>query len=221
MPSTIKRTWQHPILVNQSSFRGPHNKPFFNTLFSLTSHHFPFLTKIANMKSLFLIFCLQVVLVAISTPTSFCRIHPNDENLIQQVCKNTPNYNLCIKYLKSDPSSSTADIRGLSLIMVRAIDSNAKQTLAKINQLVKGSPQKGALSQCADQYKAIISADVPSATQALRTGNPKFAETGVADAAVEADGCERGFSGNSPLTQQNRAMSDIANVARAIIRNLL
>ena len=71
---------------------------------------------------------------------------------------------------------------------------------------------------------AVVKADVPSAIQALDGGQPKFAEDGMADTVVEAEACERSFSGRgqkSPLTQMNKDIENVANVARAIIRMLL
>lgn len=152
-----------------------------------------------------------------------------DKNdLVESTCKQTPNYDLCISSLRSDPKSSTADVRGLALIMVNVIKAKATETLNHINDLLKGGPgggkDKQALSSCADGYSAILKADVPEATQALTLGNVKFAENGVSDAAVEANACERGFSSSgrtSPLTDVNKNMNEICNVARAIVRMLL
>jgi pectinesterase inhibitor-like protein len=150
-------------------------------------------------------------------------IQPNDANLIQQTCKNTPNYALCIQYLNSDPKAPSADIRGLSLIMVNVIKTKATATLNKIRQLIGTSPpgQKEALKSCESKYNTIIVADVAQATEALQKGNPKFAEDGANDADVEQKACEGGFSGNSPLTADNNVMHNVATIAAAIIRNLL
>ncbi|XP_028760121.1 cell wall / vacuolar inhibitor of fructosidase 1-like [Neltuma alba] len=150
----------------------------------------------------------------------------NDANLIQQTCKHTPNQALCLQYLKSDPRSSDADISGLALIMVDAMKAKAKQALAKIRQELQrrshSDREKQALRSCADQYRAVLEADVPEAIAALQKGDPKFAEDGANDAALEANSCESGFSsGKSPLTPENNALHDIAQVTAAIVRNLL
>ncbi|KAI9123291.1 hypothetical protein K1719_006180 [Acacia pycnantha] len=150
----------------------------------------------------------------------------NDANLIQQTCKHTPNQALCLQYLKSDPRSSDADISGLALIMVDAMKAKANQALAKIHRELQrkslSDSEKQALSSCAEQYRAVLIADVPEAIAALQKGDPKFAEDGANDAALEANSCESGFSyGKSPLTQENHALHDIAQVTAAIVRNLL
>lgn len=170
---------------------------------------------------------VHAFLLIISLPISQCRVQPMDEKLIESVCKNTPNFDLCVSSLKSDPKSSTADVPGLAIIMVHIIKEKAAKALNRIRELLKkgpgGSKEKQALSSCANRYNAIIEADVPEAIEALTRADYKFAEDGIADAAVEADACEHGFSslGSSPLTEMNKDMNEVSNVARAIVRTLL
>ncbi|KAK7400867.1 hypothetical protein VNO78_12175 [Psophocarpus tetragonolobus] len=142
--------------------------------------------------------------------------------LIYQTCKNTPIPDLCLQLLKADPRSPSADITGLALIIVDVIKARANDALVKINQLLKGGGDKKALDNCAANYKiGILEADIPMAVKALTLGDPKFAENAASDSAVEAIDCEKGFNGKSPLTRVNNGIRDVANVARAIIRNLL
>ncbi|KAK9939822.1 hypothetical protein M0R45_016506 [Rubus argutus] len=62
---------------------------------------------------------------------------------------------------------------------------------------------------------------VGCANQAITTGNPKFAEQAMNEAANEANSCEDEFSRGSPLTYENKAVADVAGVASAIVRILL
>jgi len=178
-----------------------------------------------NLKSLILCFFLQAIVVMVTIPASQCRTFlPNNENLIESTCKKTPNYNLCLQSLKASPGSSTADVSGLALIMVNVMKAKANDALKTIHDLQRegaGAKQRRALSSCDSKYKAVLIADVPQATEALKKGNPKFAEDGANDAANEAKYCESDFSGNSPLTKQNNAMHDVAAVTAAIVRLLL
>ncbi|KAG2407328.1 Cell wall / vacuolar inhibitor of fructosidase [Vigna angularis] len=167
-----------------------------------------------------------VVIATISVPAATnCRVVLlNKANLIEETCKQTPHQNLCIQYLSSDPRSADADIAGLALIMVNVIKTKANNALDKIQQLLQGShehSQKEALNSCAGRYKTILEADVAQAIAALQKGDPKFAEDGANDAAVEATSCENGFSGKSPLTNENNAMHDVAVTTGAIVRQLL
>ncbi|ESW26406.1 hypothetical protein PHAVU_003G117400 [Phaseolus vulgaris] len=179
----------------------------------------------ANLKAVILCLFLEAIVVMNTIPGNECRsFHPNDESLIESTCKKTPNYNLCLQYLKASPGSSTADVRGLALIMVNVIKAKAYDTLKIIHDLQKkggGPKQQEALSSCASKYNTVLVADVAQATEALLKGNPKFAENGANDAANEATYCESDFSGNSPLTKQNNAMHDVAAVTAAIVRLLL
>ena len=174
-----------------------------------------------NFKHLSLI-CIILVLATNSMPLGHCRVlHPNDARLIEDTCNKTPNPSLCLQLLKADPRSSSADVKGLALIMVDVIKAKANDALNKIQKLLQGGGEKNALNSCANKYKAILDGDVPQATQGLQFGNPKFAEDAASDSAVEATSCEQSFNGKSPLTSENNGMRDAADVTRAIVRLLL
>ncbi|XP_010549010.1 PREDICTED: cell wall / vacuolar inhibitor of fructosidase 1 [Tarenaya hassleriana] len=146
----------------------------------------------------------------------------SDEVFIEKTCKQTPNYNLCVSLLKSDPRGSSADTTGLALILVDHIKATATETLKKISRLYKKRRElREPLVSCTSKYKAILEADVPSAVEALSKGVPKYAEDAVVDAGVEASICERGFHGKSPLTALTKSLEDISDVARPIVRMLL
>lgn len=152
-------------------------------------------------------------------------IAKGDKRLIESTCKATPSYNLCISTLLSNPKSSSGDVRDLGIIMVGATKAKATRAIQHIKSLYTSHPElRRSLNECAQMYLAVVRADVPSAMQALDGGQPKFAEDGMADTAVETQACERSFSGRgqkSPLTQMNKDIENVANVARAIIRMLL
>uniref|UniRef100_A0A1J3IH33 Cell wall / vacuolar inhibitor of fructosidase 1 n=1 Tax=Noccaea caerulescens TaxID=107243 RepID=A0A1J3IH33_NOCCA len=162
------------------------------------------------MKKLMVMMMMMVVVVV------------SEASMIQQTCKETPDFNLCVSLLDSDPRGSSADISGLVLILVDKIKGLATKTLNEINGLYKKRPElNGALYECSRRYKTILNADVPEAIEAISKGVPKFGEDGVIDAGVEASACERGFKGKSPLTSLTKSMQKISNVTRAIVRMLL
>ncbi|GFP97225.1 cell wall / vacuolar inhibitor of fructosidase 1 [Phtheirospermum japonicum] len=166
---------------------------------------------------------ISFVLFALTIIHTNAKSQQNDQNLIETTCKHTPNYPLCIKTIRAEPTSAGADVAGLGFILVEAVKAKSKVALSAARRLSRTQPKLAKpLKECADVYKAVIEADVPEAEQSVR-GNPKFAENGMADAAVEADVCEAAFKGvaKSPLTAANNAVRDLAVVARAIIRNLL
>ncbi|XP_010479199.1 PREDICTED: cell wall / vacuolar inhibitor of fructosidase 1-like [Camelina sativa] len=146
----------------------------------------------------------------------------SEGSMIDQTCKQTPDFNLCVSLLNSDPRGSSADISGLALILIDKIKVLATKTLNEINGLYKKRPElKQALDQCSRRYKTILNADVPEAIEAISKGVPKFGEDGVIDAGVEASVCEEGFQGKSPLTSLTKSMQNISSVTRAVVRMLL
>ncbi|XP_058730282.1 cell wall / vacuolar inhibitor of fructosidase 1-like [Vicia villosa] len=180
-----------------------------------------------NLKPLTLFLFLQAIFLIISIPTTYSRstFPSKDEklSLIENTCRKTPNYNICIQSLKQNSGSSAADITGLAQIMVRVMKAKANEGLDKIHQLqrVRNGGARKVLSSCGDKYRAILVADIPQAVEALEKGDPKFAEDGANDAANEASYCESEFNGKSPLTIQNNAMRDVSAVTAAMVRQLL
>ncbi|KAJ4721975.1 Pectinesterase inhibitor [Melia azedarach] len=146
-----------------------------------------------------------------------------DTPLIEKTCQRTPFYDLCISSLKSDPRSSTADVRTLALIMVDIIKSKATQMLKQVEELQKQHPElQEPLSACHSRYNAVLVGDVPQAVEALEKGDYKFAEDSATDAAIEADACENGFSaGKSPISPMNKLFHDISVITASIVNILL
>ncbi|KAI5329089.1 hypothetical protein PRUPE_5G112600 [Prunus persica] len=170
-----------------------------------------------NLISLAFIFLIQVSLL----PASQCRVYlPMDASLIDKTCKQTPNYDVCVSTLNSDPRSTGADVKGLGLIMVDAVKDKATGALNKADELLKQSPGDQALLSCVKTYNEVLQNDVPQGSQAFTQGDSKSAEQGMNDIATEADSCESGFSSSSPLVDNNKALLDVAAVAAAIARTL-
>jgi pectinesterase inhibitor-like protein len=164
-----------------------------------------------------------ILIVCTTFVVTECRnIQPNDVNLIQQTCKKTPNYALCMQYLNSDPKAPSADVTGLALIMANVMESKAKIAFNKLYQLIAKSPpdQKAELKLCEFNYGAIEVASIPQVIDNLQKRIPQYAELG-ADATVNnAKGCENGFKGKSPLTAENNAIIDASVITAAIVRLL-
>ncbi|KAH0993137.1 hypothetical protein GBA52_004620 [Prunus armeniaca] len=101
--------------------------------------------------------------------------------------------------------------------MVEIVQAKATVTLFKVSELRDKRPGDKSLSSCPEFYSRISQADIPKASEAFNKGNPKVAEQGM----NEADSCEHGFSGSSPLTDYNKYVHGVAAVAAAIARTLL
>lgn len=146
-----------------------------------------------------------------------------DNNLIQNTCKSTPNYALCVSTLRSNPKSSRADVTGLGLIIINAVKAKSTVELQSITRLSDSNPNlKKQLSECVEDYKIILSDLIPEAVQALTLGDPKFGEDGMNGVVHVADQCVRSFQAlHSPIPSNNKLVHDLSLVAVSIIRLLL
>ncbi|XP_076923953.1 cell wall / vacuolar inhibitor of fructosidase 1-like [Bidens hawaiensis] len=148
-----------------------------------------------------------------------------DRRLIETTCKATPSYNLCLSTLLANPKSSSGNVKDLALIMVGAAGARATRAIQQIKSMYNSHPElKQSLKKCELAYMAVVQMDVPSVDQELNGGQPKPAMDVMGDTAAQAQACERGFSSRgqaSPLTQTNKDVEDVGNVAIAIIRLLL
>lgn len=147
-----------------------------------------------------------------------------DESLITSTCNQTPYKNLCISSLKSDSRSLNTDTAGLALILVEKISEKTKQAIKTVNQNIKTTKDPKvlqALKECKEVYNAVIVADVPMAIEALKKGDPKFAEQGAVDAVNEVQSCEEGFrKGMSPVSGLNKEIGSLAVVVGSISKQL-
>ncbi|PRQ39504.1 putative pectinesterase inhibitor domain, Cell wall/vacuolar inhibitor of fructosidase [Rosa chinensis] len=165
------------------------------------------------------IFIIQNVFL----PISHCRA-----DLIDQTCKQTPNYNLCVSSLKSNPRSSAADVKGLAIIMVEVVKSKANDTLNKIwAELLRH--EDPVIRNCYDHYGYMVGAFIPDIYGDLTSRglggrfvryNPAQAERRLHnDIILRVDHCQNGFGQGrrSPFAKENKATHEAAVVAAAIV----
>ncbi|GAV80881.1 PMEI domain-containing protein, partial [Cephalotus follicularis] len=167
-----------------------------------------------------------IVLVMLVIPVH--ALSPNIllSNLIDQTCKQTPFYELCVASLQANPESTNADVKGLAYIMVGTINTKATDTLNVIDKLLGETTERTrgrqALTVCAELYDIIIEQDVKQAIEAIDKGDYKYAEQGTYDAAIEANSCEEEFGRNkSPLTDMNTLVHDVSIVAASIVKIIM
>ncbi|KQJ85532.1 pectinesterase inhibitor 28 [Brachypodium distachyon] len=73
--------------------------------------------------------------------------------LVQSTCNSTTYYDVCVSALAADPSSSTADVRGLCAIAVSAAAANASATASAEQQQQKpGVLEQLLLRACSSKY---------------------------------------------------------------------
>ncbi|XP_057965544.1 cell wall / vacuolar inhibitor of fructosidase 2-like [Malania oleifera] len=133
-------------------------------------------------------------------------------DLIEDSCKNTYNYTLCVSTLRLDPStsSSTINVKGLAYVMLKVLNANNTEILAKVSHLLNTTKDALAiqcLHQCFSDY--MVSKDfIGNARSYLDTNNYGEANGEMAFAADQAIDCESAFTGppnaiKSPLTIAN------------------
>ncbi|XVE82301.1 hypothetical protein DITRI_Ditri15bG0137200 [Diplodiscus trichospermus] len=157
---------------------------------------------------------------------TFLPVTDSATSLIETTCKQTPFFNLCVSTLQSDPRSSTADVAGLGHIIADSINGKAPATLNQIKGLLKSATDPNmqkALQSCVDSYNTIVQADIPVAFEAITKGDPKFAVDSAADAANEAQDCEKSFANppKSPISDSNKNVHDLSVVLESIASLLL
>ncbi|XP_027333023.1 cell wall / vacuolar inhibitor of fructosidase 1-like [Abrus precatorius] len=172
-------------------------------------------------------FAVHILLLScvLFTPTQSSDGSEN-EDLIDQICKKTPFYDLCSSILHSNPSTPKDDPKGMALIMVNDILANATDTLSYIEELIKQTTDRQLEQQlafCAESYVPIVKYILPQAADAIRQGQFGFASYNIFYAEKEVTSCDKKFSGStqSPISDRNSIMQKLVDVAAAIVKLLL
>ncbi|KDP27948.1 hypothetical protein JCGZ_19028 [Jatropha curcas] len=158
-----------------------------------------------------------ILLFSTSLPETQC------SDLINQICKKTPFYDLCVSSL--NPQSPVSDVKTVASTLANLILSNATDTLSYIQGLIKegADPQlQKPLANCAELYIPVVRYNLPQAIDALTRGRFGFTSYLLSDAGKQADDCEKSFSGSnqSPLSFRNKLVSNLCDVAVAILKLL-
>ncbi|KAI4344760.1 hypothetical protein L6164_011951 [Bauhinia variegata] len=187
--------------------------------------------RLSVSPSMFAPFALVHIIILVSilllplTQSSTLEKNGNGD-LIDQICKKTPFYDLCSSTLHSNPLSPKTDIKGLALIMVNNILANATDTLSYIEGLIKQAPDRKmeqVLAFCAESYIPVVKYILPQAADAISQGRFGFASYCIADAEKEVDACDKKFSGvvQPPLSDRNDIVQKLVDVATSLIKLLL
>lgn len=127
-----------------------------------------------------------------------------DQTLIQKTCKNTLYYNLCMSSLKSDPTSLTADTKGLAGIMASIGAANATATATYLSSQLPTSAATNnnktkLLRQCSEKY-AFAAEALRASLKDLADETYDYAYMHVSAAADYANVCRDAFKGFPAVT---------------------
>ncbi|KAL3026966.1 hypothetical protein AAZX31_03G021800 [Glycine max] len=119
-------------------------------------------------------------------------------DLVDQVCKKTPFYDLCSSILHSNPLSPKPDLKGVALLV---------QSLAF----------------CAESFIPIVKYILPQAADAISQGRFGFASYCISDVLKEVSSYDKKFSGatQAPLGDRNDIVQKLVNMASAMVKLLL
>jgi pectinesterase inhibitor-like protein len=150
--------------------------------------------------------------------------------LVQSTCNATAYYDLCVAVLLVDPSSATADGRGLGAIALAAAAANAAATQAALanttTAFAQGSGRVPALlRQCADKYGEALVA-LEEARESVGQELYDDALVNVGAAAEYPAVCRRLFQRRrqaypAKLARREVALERLCTVATGIITLLL
>lgn len=146
----------------------------------------------SNIPSLLLL----ILLFSLYDTNYSSKLVKGDDDLIQKTCKSTRYFDLCISSLKSDPTSSQSDLKGLATIMVNVGISNATDTYAYLaSQLLSSTSDntmKKVLTTCAVKYY-YANDSLKSSIQDLSEENYDYASMHAAAAADYPNVCRNAF----------------------------
>lgn len=141
--------------------------------------------------------------------------------LIQETCKHTDYYNLCVSSLELDPRSLNADIKELALILVELLLAKANETLLHVGDLFKKVSDPALYryyGTCIEEYRAIVERQMPEAIGALQSDDHMVSKNDAEAAAAHADSCEEQVAGEAqPFSDQNKAVHDLSLVTSSIL----
>lgn len=152
-------------------------------------------------------------------------------NLIQKTCKNTKYYDLCVSSLKSNPTSSSVDTKGLANIMVGVGFANATATSSYLSsQLLSTKTNdttlKKVLKECADKY-TYAGDSLQASGQDLATEDYDYAYLHISAAADYPNACHNAFR-RSPglaypaeLARREDGLKQICDVVLGIIDHII
>ncbi|XP_043717678.1 cell wall / vacuolar inhibitor of fructosidase 2 [Telopea speciosissima] len=170
-------------------------------------------------------------------PTTL-KLVKGDVTLIQQTCKSTKYYDLCVSYLRSDPTSLKADTKGLAVIIVGIGMANATNTYSYLSSQLLSSANDAAtkklLKLCSDKYSYAYDS-LQASLRDLGLASFDYASIHLTAASDYSNACHNAFrSLSSPppppppalaypaeLARREDALKHICDVALGIIDLLL
>ncbi|XP_061350373.1 uncharacterized protein LOC133295545 [Gastrolobium bilobum] len=150
--------------------------------------------------------------------------------LVDQICRKTPHYHLCVLTLNShlqysQHRRSSVDIASCARTTIEIVAANASATLQHVHKVYMqtNDPQeKNALASCTASYTKIVKVLLPEAITCMDKGDYKGVKQGVFIAGNLALSCEKKCkdTNTSSLKDSNRYVENLCAVAVSIVTKL-
>ncbi|KAM3247445.1 cell wall / vacuolar inhibitor of fructosidase 2-like [Capsicum annuum] len=104
----------------------------------------------------------------------FSMFNKGTSYLIDDACHRTGDFNLCAASLRTDPHIRTADIKGLTCIMMEMCLDKAKGISSQIERIIKQATDRGfkeCLEICLKEFGLAIDNHLPYAIKQLDSGD--------------------------------------------------
>jgi pectinesterase inhibitor-like protein len=158
--------------------------------------------------------------------------HQPKLDLVEQICRKTPHYHLCLLTLKSNPYSqhltSNTDISGFVRITLEVVAARAPVILEQLRNVyaqTEHTQLKAALDSCIASYTKISKELVPQAQKCVDKGDYNGVKQSAYTAGNLADSCEKKCNGTtssaiSPLGDSNKYVKNMCAITVSIVTKL-
>ncbi|CAI8610779.1 unnamed protein product [Vicia faba] len=145
------------------------------------------------------------------------------DDLVDDMCKKTPNFDLCSSTIHSNPQAGKSDANGIAVIMVNGILQSVTNTLSFIQGLVKETKdpelQRKYVS-CAETYIPLEKTILPQAVDSINKKKYGLAIFSMGFIGKEIDSCNKQFSNSSPLNEKTGSLHQLLDIGTAILKQL-
>nr|XP_009764005.1 PREDICTED: putative invertase inhibitor [Nicotiana sylvestris] len=131
-------------------------------------------------------------------------------DLIEDICKKSTDYKLCVSSLRADPKSSSADKKGLVRIMLQLSLARAEDIYNQTLIILKQPTEpilKQCLQICRDTYDLAVSR-ITSSIKYLDENNFDMVNDGISSAMAFSVTCEESFTEQPVRKDPLKARSD-------------
>ncbi|OVA00720.1 Pectinesterase inhibitor domain [Macleaya cordata] len=203
-------------------------------------------------QKLLLVLLAVVVLISFfhydqSYAAAAALVVPESGNFLEETCRHTHFYDLCVSSLQSDSrsSSNTSDLKGLLRISLDLATTNASHILSYIDNLLDNYNTSSnlnltSLEFCEEDYGGYIATDLEWAIDAIYNNNNnndgedyELANSCIDEAITSTDFCKRGIDFDhdvvvvqleaaepiipEPLANMNDIMSKLLHISQDIL----